>query len=87
MTKERKRFREAIRQEVERQIKEFEGWEIDTDFITDVVDILDDRMVKEFRVKKKINPKTYIHSWMNDIIYNWGGLEYFVLTKFDNSSI
>ena len=81
----KKEYREAIINEVNQQLKDFEGWQIEREFLPDIIEIIYVGILEGKHKSNKFNSKKFVHEWMYNIINNWDGLEYF--SKLDSLSI
>ena len=74
----REQMKEEISKEFIKQMKPIAGWKVNKVYLPDIVDILEHDIMKIHKEKGTVNAKQYIKDWIQHIINDFDGLEYFI---------
>lgn len=80
---DRARLRARISSELNKQVKNIDGYKFDRDYVKDAIDILEYNYEKAYKInsesyKNNKNLSVFINNWIHMIIKDWEGLEFFV---------
>ena len=80
---DRARLRARISSELNKQVKDINGYRFDRDYVKDAIDILEYNYEKKYKInsepyKNNKNLSVFINNWIHMIINDWEGLEFFV---------